>query len=235
VKKFFIAWALVYLSVGCGKMFTRTGLLNAAKTNDTNYITSYVRAGKDVNVPLALGPGNHRFTYLIHEAARHGQFDVFVLLLKAGANPLAADSAGSTSLDAVLCSEMSLGGKACFDILVTNRNSVNAYNKTGDTPLVSAVRYQDYAIVRTLLANGADPNLRDAMGKSPLHLTKDPRVAKALLEAGANPELRDFNGLTAIQSARKEGRTLVEAAMLDWRASRLDLQKPGDSHGSSQQ
>lgn len=45
-----------------------------------------------------------------------------------------------------------------------------------------------------LLCNGADPNIRDHIGRTPLHYTSHAMAQHYLLKAGANPKLADEDG-----------------------------------------
>lgn len=67
------------------------------------------------------------------------------------------------------------------------------------TPLHIVHNLED---LRILLSNGADPNARDHLGRTPLHkvvfdVRTTPEMVKALLEAGADPDLKDDQGRTA--------------------------------------
>jgi hypothetical protein len=64
-------------------------------------------------------------------------------------------------------------------------------NPTGQTALVLAVTNDHLDCVRFLIDQGADPNIVDGNGDSPLHLAKSQSVAELLLANGANPAAID--------------------------------------------
>ena len=66
----------------------------------------------------------------------------------------------------------------------------------------------DYGIIRLLLEKGANPNLADKKGNTPLMLAAykgNMTVVKMLLEFGADPNLKDNNGQSAVDKAKKKG------------------------------
>ena len=57
----------------------------------------------------------------------------------------------------------------------------------------------NYELIDLLLANGANPNLPNEKGNTPLHLAclrKDPQMIAMLIKAGADPTLRNIDGKT---------------------------------------
>ena len=79
-------------------------------------------------------------------------------------------------------------------------------NPEGEAPLFHALRYKDNSIALLLLAHGANPNCRNALGFTPLMGAvgfHDVVLVRALLARGANPALKNFSGETAVDVARR--------------------------------
>jgi hypothetical protein len=57
--------------------------------------------------------------------------------------------------------------------------------------------------MRLLLAAGADPNAQCDMGLTPLHWASTPEGAWTLLANGADPRIRDTKGRTALEYHRE--------------------------------
>lgn len=73
------------------------------------------------------------------------------------------------------------------------------------------------AVVRRLLAAGADPDVRDDSGRSPLSLAAvggHLPVVEVLLGAGAETELRSDTGMTALMTAATHGHPGIVAALV---------------------
>ena len=66
----------------------------------------------------------------------------------------------------------------------------------------------DYDIIRLFLEKGANPNLADKNGKTPLMNASykgNLAIVKMLLEFGADPTLKDYKGQSALDMAQKKG------------------------------
>jgi len=69
-----------------------------------------------------------------------------------------------------------------------NAASINSRDTSGRTALLLAVLHRHESVVRALLEGGADPNISDADGRTPLAVARDQYelpVTEALLRAGA--------------------------------------------------
>ncbi|CAL4969309.1 unnamed protein product [Urochloa decumbens] len=77
----------------------------------------------------------------------------------------------------------------CAYLVEELRLDVNAPDKSGDTPLVNAVRGGTVGVVQYLLEHGANPDKADGKGCTPLHFAAEGghcEIVKALLSKGAN-------------------------------------------------
>lgn len=141
------------------------------------------------------------------------------LLLEAGANPDGRDELGNTPLH-----------RASFRLafrfirlLLKHGASPNLRNDNGETPLhqlynpASYIAYKKVSIkeqqqiknnliqtARILLEQGADPNIADKLGRTPLHRlagVAEPKLLKLLIEHGADPQRKDNSNETPLEEA----------------------------------
>ena len=87
------------------------------------------------------------------------------------------------------------------DELELSTADVNARDGGGRTPLTWATIRIDESAVKALLAFGADPNITDNYGCTPLHFVRSVGVCKLLLDAKVNVNARNaYYGRTALQT-----------------------------------
>lgn len=101
----------------------------------------------------------------------------------------------------------SRGRLAEVAILLKAGADINFQNESSlETPLISAVLADDLQMTSLLLSEGANPNIGDSIGLTPLHLVVNAKtyfyeMAVLLLNAGASPNMRDINGTKPLDLA----------------------------------
>ncbi|GAL84849.1 ankyrin repeat protein [Sporocytophaga myxococcoides] len=85
------------------------------------------------------------------------------------------------------------------NMFLTRKNiDVNLRNKASQTPILLTL---DNDVIKKLIALGADVNVQDYSGKTPLHYAcskNDPELVDLLLSSGANVNIKDSLGLTPL-------------------------------------
>jgi uncharacterized protein len=84
--------------------------------------------------------------------------------------------------------------------------SVNSKDESGYSPLTAAVSYSHVDLAKWLLDNGADANIRDEDGDTPLHQCEDAECAKLLIEAGADLFAENGEGKVPYVVAKEDHR-----------------------------
>lgn len=116
--------------------------------------------------------------------------------------------------------ETTFGGRAINDIelptvraLIRDGANVNVQdNKNGSTPLIHAIQNYNFKIAKHLIQSGADINLPNRSGVSPLHMAcmKSTEAVTFLLKNGADYDSTTKDGISIIEWAEKN--SLSEAA-----------------------
>jgi ankyrin repeat protein len=121
-------------------------------------------------------------------------------MLLSGADPTLQDFKGETILH-LFCKEMGDYPEALQDIIEKGGN-VNQANRMGEYPLHLVSNNAN--LTKVLIQNGADLEVRDRLGQTPLVwgiYKKNKSVLKALIEAGADVNARAYNGCTPLHYA----------------------------------
>ena len=84
------------------------------------------------------------------------------------------------------------------------------------SPLQMAVIREDLGAIEGVLANGADPNVRDASGRTALAAAVNfPEVVKRLIEAGASVDIADNEEIAPLQLAARSGNLDVVSLLIE--------------------
>uniref|UniRef100_A0ABD2WWK9 Uncharacterized protein n=1 Tax=Trichogramma kaykai TaxID=54128 RepID=A0ABD2WWK9_9HYME len=155
----------------------------------------------------------------LHLALRAENKELAILLLRNGADPNLANSKRETSLHGI--SELYFYediAKVFFEISDENHLylQVNARDSNGDTPLHIAMQSSHEKMIELLLRNGADPNMVNNEGSTPLHffiVTPSPFGKEELLKTffRINGEL---NRPVQVDAKDKLGRTPLQLAVI---------------------
>ncbi|SFT23981.1 ankyrin repeat domain-containing protein [Paenibacillus sp. BC26] len=163
----------------------RTAIMAATHANKPDVVRLLIEAGADINVQDNMR--DNPFLY----AGAEGRLDILKLLIEAGADMKLTNRYGGNAL--IPASEK--GHVENVRVLLTTTDvNVNHINNLGWTALLEVVvltnggpKYQQ--IARLLLDHGADVNIADRDGVTPLqHAKRDRRfkeIEQMLLQAGA--------------------------------------------------
>lgn len=109
-------------------------------------------------------------------AIKGNDFDTMKILLDAGANPSLGLANGQTPVFLIANTRLPASPAAAnnaveaLKLLAAKGADVNAPNKQGATPLITAARSGSNPIVKALLELGANPDVKDAQGKTALDI-----------------------------------------------------------------
>lgn len=95
-----------------------------------------------------------------------------------------------------------------FDESFKSVGNVNVHNELGDSILTYSILLRKHAIVASILTKGADPNMPNRLGYTPLGIAielSDPKSLKLLYENKANLDYVDNYGRTYLMQAARVG------------------------------
>ena len=169
-----------------------TALENAAQRGDVEMLRALLSAGiKDPDAK----------TEALKRASSAGKMDGIRLLIGSGADPTAPD---------VLIQASASGILTVVQEILKYKPDVNSRGQGGTTALIACLQAYHYKdkdvnlkeVVRMLVDAGADPNLADNKGKTPLIAnSQNLDIAQMLIAHGANVNARASDGFTPLLNA----------------------------------
>jgi len=178
-----------------------SGLRMLLSNCKTGLATDFIRAGAPVNIR---GEGRFEGSLPIEMATYCVDFDLVRLLIDKGALKQPSDA------KEFLWASVGSGQPRLVEIALTHYRDVNSKNEDGRPLLMSAAdgtaddddpgkaTFDPVKVVDMLIDAGADPNARDAGGKTPIFEANTAATVAALVRRGADPNARDKNGQTAL-------------------------------------
>ena len=204
----------------------------AALAGQAEIVGLLIEAGKDINGYLNFRNHRNAHNALSLALQNNPNEEVAKLLIQAGADVNAPHQMGVGFLDTPLHTVAAMHEDVTMSISIAkalidagaNLNSTISRSSTlsfgvGHTPLHKAASVNHIEMVKLLLENGANINVKDDSDHSPLHLAihgGHGELAKLLIESGAYIHSKNYNGNLPVQVAAFAGlpdviKVLVEA------------------------
>ena len=172
--------------------FGRSPLMMAVKHKNADIVQMLLAAGGDPNCV--------KYNILdcpIMQASRDGNKEIIKMLSEAGAALDIRDKSGQTPLMVAIKHNHV---DAVQVLLEKGADFKCKKYSTDNCPLIQASRDGRREIVRVLLRAGADPDVQDKYGYTPLMMTTKRRdIFFMLLGAGADPQVKNKYGETALK------------------------------------
>lgn len=183
------ALAMLVAPAGAQGYTDRYTFLKAVKERDGNKVSDMVAIPGTVVIHSEEASTGDT---ALHIVARDRDYTWLGFLMGKGAKVDSQNKEGTTPL--LIAAQ--LGWVEGADLLLRQGANVDLANKRGETPLILAVHRRDPAMIRLLMAKGADPNKSDSVaGYSALeYARRDSRSAALvkLLEAKAQPQKEKY-------------------------------------------
>ncbi|KAL7799020.1 ankyrin repeat-containing domain protein [Trichoderma ceciliae] len=187
-----------------------TPISQAAYNGDLERVKYFVKHGADVHLgsPCDGAP--------IHQACRYSQWEVLKFLVENGAdlNQVVSQGITGTPLQAA-CLQYATGEERMVDemvdYLIAHGADVTVEGGFVGTALHAAAFATTPTTIKTLLEKGATVDVKDSMGRMPIHAAAFHGIDnfEVILEAGGNISSRDNIGRTALHWAVQPGRLQV--------------------------
>ena len=199
--------------------FENTELMNAIQDDDLNYTQLLLKNAANANVNIQSKYGETALMI----AARKKDIAFLKLLIQHGAKVNIKDKYETTAL--MIASRA--GHISHIELLIKNGAKLNFISDSDETALTMA---DSIDVLKFLLENGADINLKDRKGRTALMDTAwkyiGPERLEFLLNQGARINETDNNGLTALMlAAQEENLSSVETLLKNGADTKIKSKK----------
>jgi ankyrin repeat protein len=162
------------------------------------------------------------------DALSMGKYAMASLILNHGANPLANSDGGTTALHELARGQVLAGAPESMqeqikiaEFLLAKGVKLDAPGPQGSRALAMAAISKKFELAEFFIQRGADVNMQNNKRKTALHFASGANgnvdMVKLLLSHGANPLLLDAGGLSALDVARRAGRSDIAQAIEDFK------------------
>ncbi len=169
----------------------RIPLLKAAMEGDTAALQEAISAGTDIDTRDRTGYS------ALHWAAQNNRPDCVRALLQAGAPVNAVSLYGTRPIESAL---MGHSTESVAALLAAHADLGPALDERREPVVVLAAAAGEPKALQMVIESGADVPARNAQGQSALHRTINAENVRILLKAGADPNVRDNGGRTPLHS-----------------------------------
>jgi ankyrin repeat protein len=193
--------------------YSQSKVFKAIEKDDIQYITEYIKEGKDLNLLYKASAVDeydkkkisHNFDLLEYSAINE-KLDIIKLLL----NNKDKFTNFSKSLDQAFAASISKGNMEMVKLFIENGADINAVCEVcyQQTAIHTALEYSYFDICNYLLEKGADINVHNSFGRTLMHSvahTGNVEIARLLIDKGLDINAQDNDGATPLIYAASNG------------------------------
>ena len=210
----------------------RSSLFDVITEGNIDKIEDSIKLLSDINIKNSDGlTPLHYVISIISESTNKNDnkkyYEIFILLLTYGANPNIKNPAGGTPF-ALTCHY----GLEELVIFMVNKSlvDINLKNPNGYTPLYSAILSGNLNIVKHLLDNGADLNIKNSVNQNTLHIlcrgpqTQHNDIAHLLLDYSVDVNaVDDYNNTPLVYAISRKNKEL-QKLLIEYGATEKGLE-----------
>ncbi|KAL7302823.1 hypothetical protein TKK_0004861 [Trichogramma kaykai] len=199
--------------------FTPLHVLCQREDDDVNLARRFFEIGEKFNKSILIDARDEYGNTALHQAILNNHVNLVEFLLSKGADPNSLNKDGETTLHRICEANLDdLAVEMLFKICDEKHQSmqVDAQDKMGKTPLHVAITKGNINTIEILMRRGAQPNLADENGFTPLHVlcqreNDDVDLLKMLFEAAdkfsapIKVDARDKSDCTPLHLALNRG------------------------------